>query len=550
MNRLFQNDNPSATDLSLPPLSLMAPVPQKLNPPKSTVWEDDLGIDDLIRELTPERRYRSYVRTVLVSLVTDAEVIYWRQSVLADLLANPELVNTLEAALPELATLAQDSAMLGSRTRSLLLETSDRLSELDIYTELLASLHHALINASLESEALIQLRDNLAELIVKPDYINLRDSLPLMREPLQNIGSITVGINLDMNLKPISAVLMSINGRDIGQPPSLIDRLINGINSDDSSASLRGVAPIHAFARESEMRKYDPLFQDMDRLMQQTAKPIAHALKQYIRTTSANLVRLEPELAFYVAAVQMIQRLTAKGIAFCKPVVAQMENRITDITGLVNITLALTNNHKPISSNVQFDDTGRVAVLTGPNSGGKTTYLRNVGLAQVMFQAGLHVPAHQAKISPVTNLLTHFPRPENRLQGRLEEEASRLRTLFHQANEHSLVLLNETFSSTAFGEALYLAQDILSGLCAIGVRAVFATHLVELVERFSEIESNVEQRSSLVSLVAGIHLDDSGNAQPTYQITRRQPLGRSYAREIARQHGISLEQILSERHTH
>ena len=107
-------------------------------------------------------------------------------------------------------------------------------------------------------------------------------------------------------------------------------------------------------------------------------------------------------------------------------------------------------------------------------------------------------------------------------------------------------MLNETFSSTAFGEALYLAQDLLCGFMVIGARVIFATHLIELVDHFEQMEGMVEAQEHLCSLVAGIQVDDD-EIKPTYVITRRSPLGRSYAREIAQRHGISLAQILAAR---
>jgi DNA mismatch repair ATPase MutS len=292
------------------------------------------------------------------------------------------------------------------------------------------------------------------------------------------------------------------------------------------------------------MRQYNELYQDMNKLLQQTAKPIANQLRKYIKVSSRTLVLLEPEVAFFIAAVRMIETAKAQGIPFNPPQAAPAADRITNIDDLYNIQLVL-RGEKTMASTVQFDDSGRVGILTGPNSGGKTTYLRSVGGAQILFQTGLYIPAKSAQMSAVSRILTHFPRLETREQGRLAEEAERLRSLFADMDDNSLVLLNETFSSTAFGEALYLAQDILSALCAKGVRAVFATHLVELVEKFAEIEMAVTPRSKLCSLVAGIAVDENGNPTPTYRVTRGDPLGRSYAQEIARKYGISLQQILS-----
>jgi DNA mismatch repair ATPase MutS len=149
-------------------------------------------------------------------------------------------------------------------------------------------------------------------------------------------------------------------------------------------------------------------------------------------------------------------------------------------------------------------------------------------------------------MSPVDGIFTHFPALETRQQGRLAEEAARLRTIFAHVTGRSLVLLNETFSSTSSGEALYLAQDMLCGLRSAGARAIFATHLVELVAQVGEIEAAVAGESRLYSLVAGVERRADGEFAPTHRITRGAPLGRSYAQEIARQHGISLDQILAE----
>ena len=104
--------------------------------------------------------------------------------------------------------------MLGRKNRPALMQTSDRLSELDLYTELLATLHDVLVKATLQSPALTSLRDDVARVIALPDYQRLREELPALREPLRNIGSLTIGINLDDNLRPVSAVLMGINPFD------------------------------------------------------------------------------------------------------------------------------------------------------------------------------------------------------------------------------------------------------------------------------------------------------------------------------------------------
>lgn len=536
------NDPGLRTPLNIPPTSLLWPDVPSPEPTSPIHWHGDLGLSDLIAAFDFDKRYAPFARKILTALVTDADIIRWRQHVLADFRRHPGLVNQIESILPRLATMRQGSAMLGGRRRSLLMETSDRLAELDSYTEVVTDLHAALGGAyPLESSALKTLHAHLTTLVNDENFQTLRAELPEMRAPLQRVASLTVGINLDPELRPLSAVLLSINERPFTEPASFLERLIGiRIDPDDDT----GIAPLHHVPQEVEMRPFSQFFQDMEKLMRAVAQPVARALGRYARISSMTLAALEPELAFYTAAVRLMDKLEKRGMPFCQPEIVPMAERVTEIRGLVNFNLCLRSETCPVASDAVFDADGRIAILTGPNSGGKTTYVGAVGMAHVLAQAGLFVPALEARISPVAEILTHFPQLETRQQGRLAEEAARLREVFQYVTPHSLVLLNETFSSTSFGEALYLAQDVVCGLRVAGVRAIYATHLVELVEKLAEIDSTVEGDSKPYSLVAGIDLTEETEARPNFRVTRGLPLGRSYAQEIARRYGIGLSQIL------
>lgn len=524
--------------------SLMWPGGQPVRLPSGAAWESDLGLGDVLAALSPHIRYTPYIRQNLTALTTDSQVIAWRQSVLADFIRHPQLVEQTQQLLPRLAGMGQGNALLGKRQRNLLLDTADHLAELETYVDIVQSLHDAFSEAQLHSQALIQLQASLAALIANPDFDTMRKELPDLRKPLERVASLTIGINLDLELRPISAVLLAINDYKFNAQQSWLERVMGSSRDTTDEA---GITQLHSTPENPEHRVLAPLFQDLDSLLTQTAQPVSKALSRYARSGSSTLNGLEFELAFFTTAARLFQKLQARGVMCCQPEIVPMEERVIEADGLLNIALVLRPDEKPIASTVDFGEKGRIAVLTGPNSGGKTTYLRSVGLAQVLFQAGLFLPAKTARISPVDTILTHFPALETRQQGRLAEEALRLRDIFRQATHNSFVLLNETFSSTSSGEAVYLAHDILGAMRALGVRAIYATHLVELAERLAEIEADVPGESDLFSLVAGIEVNEAGESAPTYQITRGEPLGRSYAREIARRHGISLEQILAAR---
>jgi DNA mismatch repair ATPase MutS len=519
-------------------------------PPDKTVqsaWMQDLNLDGLVQAFRADSRYVPFIRQTLTALLTDPAVIAWRQAVLDDFRRNPALVERVSAFLPRLAELRTNQALFGTKQRHLLLETADRLSELELYVNMVDGLYEALQAADLHSEALKQLRQNLQRVARSESFEALRSELPELQRPLQSFASLTVGINLNAQLQPESAVLLGINEKRFGEARSFLSRLL-GMPAEETEES--GLAPLHYVPSDPEQRPLSALFRDLERLIAQVVQPVARALSRYVRISSGPLVSLEKELAFYVAAVGLMQRLEARGVPLCPPEIAPTEERLGVMEGLVNLHLALREGEPlPVSNDVTFDDEGRIAILTGPNSGGKTTYVQAVGLAHVLFQAGLFIPARRARLSPVDAIFTHFPALEAQ-QGRLAEEAARLRHICLKATRYSLVLLNESLSSTTSSEALYLAQDVLCGLRAIGVRAIYATHLVEVAEHLDVIEKAIEGESAVYSLVAGLKLIETADdlkAVPTFEIKRGLPQGRSYAREIARRHGISLEQILSAR---
>jgi DNA mismatch repair ATPase MutS len=199
-----------------------------------------------------------------------------------------------------------------------------------------------------------------------------------------------------------------------------------------------------------------------------------------------------------------------------------------------------------VTNDIAFGEAGRIAILTGPNQGGKTTYMQSIGLAQVLAQTGLPVPGEEATISPVDAIYTHYPVVE-RLElgtGRFGDEAQRIRAIFERVTRHSLVLLNESLSTTSMGEGVYLAGDIVRALRQIGLRAVFTTHLHELATAVERINAESDGDSLVFSLVASKPAEDLQSEQRySYEIRRGPPLGRSYAETIAARYGISNDQL-------
>jgi len=256
-----------------------------------------------------------------------------------------------------------------------------------------------------------------------------------------------------------------------------------------------------------------------------------------------------PEIEFLVRGTELLRKLLDKGCHLCKPTVAKLSDRSFVATGLYNPCVALKVEDEIITNDLAFDvDNAYIYVLTGPNRGGKSVITCAMGISVAMMQLGMFVPAQKAVISPVDAIFTHFPTGADDTidKGRLGEECARLGEIFDSVTAQSLVLLDESLSSTGSYEASYIAAEVLAGLAHVGCRALFSTHLHELAAEIDTINAKAKQDGGVMidTLVAGIE-----EGKRSFKIVRAKPDGKSYARDIADKYGLSYENILKKIHS-
>jgi hypothetical protein len=520
----------------------------------------DLELERTLAALAESRLGRTTIREILLTLCTDPPTIAYRQDIFDDLWRHPAFATHLEALLPDLNALASP-ALATERRRSPLHEVIWRLGELENLVSCVSGLHtvFAQMGDDLHAAGWCALRQRITQTAQDPVYQHLVSALPGLLRTMRAKVSITVGVNLDSQLRPVAATLLAVHEHAFTSS-TFLDRLFGRQNDP-----TKGIGPLHtvpplaqdagAPRRAGQQRDLNPLmvplFRDVAQVLDTVCQPIVQALRQYEAFQSGMLGTVHSDLTFYLAMVRLMQRLRAQGLPVCRPVIAPMAERVCELHEAYNLNLALQQRAHPqdalsiVTNEVHLDEDGRIGILTGPNRGGKTTYINMVGLCQLLAQAGVWVPAACARLSPVDQVYTHYPVTEEASQGmgRFGEEAQRLQRLFASATRHSLVLLNESLASTHAGESLYIAQDIVRILRRLGVRALFATHLHELAADITALNASTAGDSRIMSLVASHNATGEAPLQRSYKIMPGSPLGRSYAREIAAQYGISYDQL-------
>jgi len=191
---------------------------------------------------------------------------------------------------------------------------------------------------------------------------------------------------------------------------------------------------------------------------------------------------------------------------------------------LYDVCLALTMKRRAVGNDVNANNKGLV-VITGANQGGKSTFLRSIGLAQLMMQCGMFVPAESFCSSVCDGLFTHYKREEDTTMksGKLDEELSRMNDIVEKITPNSLVLFNESFAATNAREGSEIARQIVSALLEKRIKVFFVTHLYEFAHGFSD-----KKMENTIFLRAERRTD----GKRTFRLTEGEPLQTSYGEDL------------------
>lgn len=533
--------------------------------------QHDLEIEHLVAAFTGDPEQQKEVRALFAQPLRDPAVIAYRLDVIDDLLRQPRLAERLAALLPVIDALAR-YAYRSEQAANSLQEVTWRIGELQNIIDCVHGLEEifAALEDGLTSQGLRSLQAEVRQISDNPGYQTLVRELPELLASFRACESITIGVNLDSSLRPVQAALLAVNERPFTDQ-TLLNRLF-GVRGGQE-----GIAPLHSVPERAVQGQYAfpisselgwavepmlvPLFADLAKVLEKATAPIARRLRQYADLHSGLFASLRQGLIFYLGALRLMEGLRQQGLPVCRPQVTPAGERVCAVTEAYNVNLALQRARLDAADAITTNDInlgpeGRILILTGPNQGGKTTYMQGVGIVQVLAQVGCYVPGRSARLSPVDHIFTHFPveeKPDTET-GRFGEEALRLGKIFEQVTRGSLVLLNESLSSTSAGESLYLAEDLVRILRRVGACAIYSTHLHELANRAEALNASVPGDSRVISVVASpveAQAPATGEAtRRSYKVEVRPPLGQSYAREIAARYGISyegLEELLSRR---
>lgn len=476
--------------------------PEQPRPPHADDLVQDLELNILFSAMAQGNVFVfDVVKRVILSGVEDLRVIRYRQDILKNCLKNAQVVREIY----QIPIRAQESkrkqwlGIFGLYYPGSILAGARNM--LEVYLGLLRELR--------------RIADDHAG---KFESDGFRRFFAMIQQELDDEYLTTVAHHLEV-LAFRDGILVSAV---LGQGNEGTNYVLRKPNADDRSWVTRLLSrrsPVYSFTlppRDDHGAR--ALGELRDRSLNQAANAVAQAAEHV--ESFLNVLRWE--LAFYMGCLNLAETLDDLGEPITFPEPAPADERVLSGRGLYDVTLALTMGQKVVGNDIAGDGKD-LLMITGANQGGKSTFLRSIGLAQLMMQCGMFVPAQSFSANLCSGLFTHFKREEDASMqsGKFDEELGRMSAIVDTLTPNAMVLFNESFASTNEHEGAEIAWQVVRALLERRIKVFFVTHTYELARRFLGQDK-----------VLFLRAERKPGGTRTFKLIEGQPLPTSYGPDL------------------
>ena len=475
-------------------------------PPGHKDLIQDLELTTLLRAMAAGDEFLSEVSAkVLLASLHDPEAIRYRQRVLADCLAQPEVIREMFAVA---VGALEDKRHLwfggyGGSYQNPSSNLSGAVSHLEAYVARLRQLRkitddHA---GNFRSDGMRTLFATLQREL-NDEYF---EEISFHLKQLRFRAGVLISTELDRDNSGTGFVLRAPGDTR----PRWKERL--------------GIGPRTTYSFTLSPRD-EAGGQILDDLTSRGINLVANAAAQSADHIGSYFTVLRAELGFYVSCLNLADRLAAKGVPVTTPEPAQPSTLTFSCTDLRDACLELQSQDLVAGNDVQADGRSLV-IITGANSGGKSTFLRSVGVAQLMMQCGLFVTAGSYRADAARGISTHFIREEDSgmTSGRLDDELRRMNAIADQIRPHCLMLFNESFAGTNEREGSEIGRQVVRALLDAEVKVFFVTHRFDFAEGFHRQHAD----SSLF-----LRAERQPDGRRNYKLAVKEPLPTSFGEDL------------------
>ena len=440
-------------------------------PAHSEDLSQDLGLTLLFDAMCVGNEFlHDVVQRVILFSVFDLDTIRYRQGILRDCIENSETLRKLYDFTVETMTEAGE-VYFGYFTRS----------------------PSSVLRGSLEVLKILVRRLRELRKFVEVQERNFRsDGVQKLFATIMSELSDDYFGEVSKHLKQLSFKDGELLSARLGAGNAGIDYVLRKPNHDSRNwlrkLFVKGVPSSSFRISERDQAGARALSELRDRGLNSVANAAAQS-KDHILSFFTNL---RTELAFYVGCLNLKECLSSKGLPVVIPECFPADLRHSSFEELYDVSLALALPTQVVGNSL--DCNGKtLTVITGANQGGKSTFLRSIGIGQLLMQSGMFVPAEKFEASVCNGVFTHYRREEDAEMesGKFDEELQRMSRIVDAIRPYSLVLFNESFAATNEREGSEIARQITNALVEKGIKVVFVTHMYEYARCVYENKSPI-----------------------------------------------------------
>ena len=495
-------------DFDLPSLPVNSnPWRQERKKPSLSVYEQaliqDLELNTLFQAMALGDDFLlDVVRKAVLSGSSDLDTIRYRQNILKDCLQNPAIVQDIyRIPIEAIANKKKHWRGIFSTYPSGIL--SGAVDMLQMFMEMLKKLKH--------------IADEYAGQFESEGFTRF---FAMIREELDDDYFAIVQAHLK-ELKFRDGVLLSAA---LGKGNEGDDYVLRKPNNNDQSWMERIFAkkpPTYSFRIPP---RDDAGSRAVSELKNRGVNLVANAVAQSADHIESFLHMLRIESAFYIGCLNLSEQLAQMGAPLSFPMPVAADQRRHSFQGLYDVCLALTMKQKVVGNDV-IAAHKELVMITGANQGGKSTFLRSIGLSQLMMQCGMFVPAESFCANVCDGLFSHYKREEDVTMesGKLDEELGRMSAMVDNVRPNSLILFNESFAATNEREGSEIGRQIVSALLEKCIKVFFVTHLYEFAHGF--------YGQSMANALF-LRAERKADGQRTFKLIEGEPLQTSYGADL------------------